>query len=208
MEEIQDFDKWINEQTIPVIEYYAVYDENSGEIKGIYPDHAASNEIYKVKIENSLAEDIFSGKVNTFFCWVDIEEQTFHVCLSKKLIKIDDVLHRIIEEKYSSQKDFDVYLTYERKQKKLIFELAEKHYGTKQNIHFPELKKKKSNWNGDLEMNFYITRYNDPNILNCIISIKIDDLFKNQKIIEEIELPEKFSVYTRRLLKEYRFEEI
>ena len=207
MDEVQDFDKWLTEQASPIVEYYAVYDNKTGEIKGIYPDHAAINEIYKVRIESSIAEDIFSDKINTFFCWVDLEDQNFCVSESKNLIKIDDVLHRIIEEKYSEEKNFDVYLTYVRKENKLIFELAEKHYGTKKNLFFPDLKRKKSNWSGELEMNFYITRYNDPNILNHIVSLKIEDLYKKQKVFEEINLPKKFSIYTRRLLKEYRFEE-
>jgi hypothetical protein len=208
MEEVQDFDKWITEQTASSVEYYAVYDEKSGEIKGIYPDHAATNEIYKVKIEANIAEDIFSGNINTFFCWVDLEDQTFQIGESKNLIKIDQLLHRIIEEKYSLEKNFDVYITYHREKQRLIFELAEKYYGTKKNLHHSDLKKKKSNWNGDLEMNFYVTRYNDPNILNYIISLKIDDLFEKEKIIEGVVLSEKFSIYTRRLLKEYRYEEL
>jgi hypothetical protein len=208
MEEVQDFDKWITEQASPIVEYYAVYDNNTGEIKGIYPDHAASNEIYKVKIESNIADDIFSGILNTFFCWVDLESQTFQIGESKNLIKIDQLLHRIIEEKYSTEKNFDVYITYHREEEKLIFELAEKYYGTKKNLHYSDLKKKKSNWNGDLEMNFYITRYNDPNVLNYVVSLKIDDLFEKQKVVEGVQLSERFSIYTRRLLKEYRYEEV
>lgn len=208
MEEVQDFDKWLIEQSSSIVEYYAVYDEKTGEIKGIYPDHAATNEIYKIKIESNIAEDIFLGNINTFFCWVDIEEQVFQIGESKNLIKIDQLLHRIVEEKYSKEKNFDVYITYQRNEERLVFELAEKHYGTKKNQYHPDLKKKKSNWNGDLDMNFYITKYNDPNILNYIVSLKIDDLFEKQKIIENIQLPEKFSIYTRRILKEYRYEEV
>jgi hypothetical protein len=208
MEEVQDFDKWLTEQTLPVVEYYAVYDDKTGEIKGIYPGHAAINETYKVKIESNIAEDIFAGTLNTFFCWVDLEDQTFQIGESTNLIKIDQLLHRVIEEKYSIEKNFDVFITYQRKNEKLIFELSEKYYGTKKNHYYPDLKKKKSNWNGDLEMTFYITRYNDPNILNQIVSFKIDDLVEKQKIVEKVSLPEKFSIYTRRLLKEYRYEEI
>jgi hypothetical protein len=51
-------------------------------------------------------------------------------------------------------------------------------------------------------MNFFITDYNDPNVLFEIVSVRIKDLVGKSKIFKNIEY-KKFSVYTRRLFKNY-----
>ena len=57
-------------------------------------------------------------------------------------------------------------------------------------------------WDGDTVMDFYITEYNDPNLTLETVSVKINELVGKSKIIENISY-ENFSVYTRRLFKNY-----
>jgi hypothetical protein len=60
-------------------------------------------------------------------------------------------------------------------------------------------------WDGDTEMIFLVTDYNDPNVLMQMISIRVGDITENTKSFN-IELPNKFSVYTRRIFDKYIFE--
>ena len=64
------------------------------------------------------------------------------------------------------------------------------------------IKKRKIVWDGDTEMQFFITEYNDPNLLFEVVTVKINDLIGKYISIEGINYP-KFSVYTRRLFKNY-----
>ena len=52
-------------------------------------------------------------------------------------------------------------------------------------------------------MSFLITDYNDPNILYKMVSLTVSDLVEKKKIFKDIELPDRFSVYTRRIFKNY-----
>ena len=54
-------------------------------------------------------------------------------------------------------------------------------------------------------MQFFITEYNDPNLLFETVSVTINDLTGNHKLITGFNYP-KFSVYTRRLFKNYVIE--
>ena len=42
-------------------------------------------------------------------------------------------------------------------------------------------------WDGDTQMNFFITDYNDPNVLYQIISVKIKDLIGKSKTFKNID---------------------
>jgi hypothetical protein len=70
------------------------------------------------------------------------------------------------------------------------------------------LSPKKVHWSGETELLFFLTEYNDPNYLIYSIPVRLNELIKQQKIVNNIVLPEKFSVYTRRLFKNYIVEEI
>ena len=67
------------------------------------------------------------------------------------------------------------------------------------------IKKRNIVWDGDTEMQFFITEYNDPNLLFETVSVTINDLTGNHKLITGFNYP-KFSVYTRRLFKNYMIE--
>jgi hypothetical protein len=131
---------------------------------------------------------------------VDINSNTVEVAEIQSMYKIDDILHRIISSKYSDIEKPDVYLTHSKKNRTLKIELGKEFGGTKN----PKIPYRQRNiiWDGDTVMDFYITEYNDPNLTLETVSVKISELVGKSKIIENISY-ENFSVYTRRLFKNY-----
>lgn len=188
MEKVIDFDQWYLNHKI-VIEYWAVYDPDTGKVKGIYPNESADEFQNKIKIPSDIAEDIGNGKISLANCFIDFESDTLEITEIKSLIKIDDLLHRIIEKKYAGIDHPDLIVSYDNK--KLTFRLSD-HAKGKKRIHY----------NGDTLMDFYITEYNDPNMLYKKISIKLDDL-KNQDKHFDFRCDKRFSIFTRRIFKNY-----
>jgi len=202
MEKITDFDQWVMEYVPPKVEYVAVYDPNTGIVSSVGPSHAFVDEKYKVPVDHELAESIINAEVKISSCVVNINSHTIEVAEVKNVYKIDDVLHRIISKEYSDSKSPEVYLTHNLEKKTLRIELSEEFGGTRK----PEIavKKRKVVWDGDTEMHFLITDYNDPNLLFETISVKINELAGKAKTIKFNH--SKFSVYTRRLFKNYVIE--
>ena len=200
MEKILDFDQWYLNWKPPVIEYVAVFDSQTGAVLSVGPSHAFVNEKYKVPIDQETAESIISAEIKIDSCVIDINSNKLEVAEIKSVFKLDNVLHRIISIEYTDQKNSDIYLTYNSKNKSLKIELSTEFGGTK--IPVVPVKKRRIVWDGDTEMNFFITDYNDPNVLFEIISVRIKDLVGKAKIFKNIEY-KKFSVYTRRLFKNY-----
>jgi hypothetical protein len=83
-------------------------------------------------------------------------------------------------------------------------ELTEEFYGTKKvPKKYHPISKRKVIWSGETAMSFLITDYNDPNILYKMVSLTVSDLVEKKKIFQDIELPDRFSIYTRRIFKNY-----
>ena len=193
-QELMDFDEWIKLPSNQV-EYFAKFNQENGSLLGIYPSHAAQDIVNKIQIDEDVAAQIASGKENLFSYQVDLPTKKL-VKISKfsthSLIKIDDVLHRVIDKKWSKITDPDVVISYSKENKSLTFSMNNKY-------------SKNIIWDGETEMIFLVTDYNDPNVLMQMISIRVGDITENTKSFH-IELPEKFSVYTRRILDKYIFE--
>lgn len=201
MEEIIDFDQWLVNYKPQEITYVAVYDPQTGAVKSVGPSHAFENETNKISIDNEIAESIIEGKIKISSCVIDPSEQTLEIAEVKNIFKIDDVLHRIINKKYSDIEKNDLYLTYNKKNKTLKIELSEELRGTKKlPKKFQPVKVKKVVWDGETQMDFLITDYNDPNLLFEMFSVKINDLIEKSVTIKNIDYTD-FSVYTRRLFK-------
>jgi hypothetical protein len=200
MEKILDFDQWYLNWKPPVVEYVAVFDSQTGAVLSVGPSHAFVDEKYKVPIDKETAESIISAEIKIDSCVIDINSNKLEVAEIKSVFKLDNVLHRIISIEYTDQKNSDIYLTYNSKNKSLKIELSTEFGGTK--VPVVPVKERRIVWDGDTEMNFFITEYNDPNVLFEIISVKIKDLVGKSKIFKNIEY-KKFSVYTRRLFKNY-----
>jgi len=188
VEEMIDFDQWYLNHKIEIT-YWAVYDPETGKVKGIYPNESADSYKNKIKIDKDTAEAIGEGKISLANCYIDLESDTLEITEVKSLLKIDDILHRIIDSNWSAIEDPDLKIIHNKN--KLCFALNEK---TK--------NKKRIHYNGDTVMNFYITDYNDPNILFEKFDIQLNTL-KESDITFEVDLPTKFSVYTRRIFKKY-----
>jgi hypothetical protein len=200
MAEMIDFDQWYINWKPSLVEYVAVFDPLTGAVLSVGPSHAFINEKHKVPIDKDTAESIISAEVKIDSCIININSNTLEVAEIRSVFKIDNVLHRIISVEYANDTNADIYLTYNSKNKSLKIELSTEFGGTK--VPIVPIKERRIVWDGDTEMNFFITDYNDPNVLFEIISVKIKDLIGKSKTFKNIDCTQ-FSVYTRRLFKNY-----
>lgn len=187
---LKDFIDWMQSLPIPEIKYYAVFDPADGKILGIYPDHSCTEFINKIEVDEEIAYSVLEGKTLLNSYIVNTENNSLEIIENKSLTKIDDVLHRIIDQSWTDISDPDVTITVTTKKVKIT--LSEKYY-----------KSRKIYWDGSTEMLFLITDYNDPNSLHDTISITIDRLFEKKNLEFELNLPKDFSIYTRRIFKNY-----
>ena len=203
IETIEDFEKWIAEYRPAPTVYVAVFDPTTGKVISIGPEFAFPKEINKVVVDSNLAESIINAEIQIENCMIDISSGNLEIAELKTLIKLDDVLHRIISTEYSAVTKPDVYLTYTKRTKTLKIQLSQELGGTKKSK--TEEKRRNFVWDGSTEMNFLITAYNDPNILYQTHVITINDLVGKTVTIKNIDF-DHFSVYTRRLFKNYVIE--
>lgn len=201
--EMIDFDEWLANFKPEPMTYVAVFDPETGAVKSVGPSHAFREEKNKITLDQETAEAIINCEIMIHKCFVDLESETLEIAETKSIFKIDDVLHRIISTKYSNIDRPDVYLTYTAKTKTLKIQLSEELGGTKRVKG--EAKKRRVVWDGETTMDFLITEYNDPNLIFEMFSVKINDLIGKTKTVKDIDY-EKFSVYTRRLFKNYVIE--
>lgn len=201
METKVDFDEWLETYTPQEPQYVAVFETLTGAVKSVGPSHAFENENNKIFVDRELAESIIAGIVKIGSCIVDPSSNTLEISEVKNIFKIDDVLHRIISKQYSTVEKNDLYVIYDSSEKTLIIELSEEYGGTKLlSDKFQPVMVKKIIWDGDTEMDFLITEYNDPNILYQMISVKISSLIGSRVVFHDVNYTD-FSVYTRRLFK-------
>lgn len=188
MEELKNFDEWIEDYKPAEIGYSAVYEPTTGKIISVGPTVAFANEKSKTMMDPDLAEKVISGKIPLHHCYVDLDSMTVEISETKSIYKVDDVLHRIIDIEYSTESKHDVVLSYDRQQGKLEIKISED---------------KKLHYNADTDLIFYMTDYNDPNILYQTIKMKI---MESSKIYSLEKLPERFSIYTNRVFRKYAIE--
>jgi hypothetical protein len=203
MEQIVDFDDWMTNYQPPHVKYIATYNPETGQVLSVGPSHAFESEKYKIEIDKELAESIINAEIKIHQCLVDFDSNTLAFSEIKSVYKIDDVLHRVISKEYFKEEKPDVYLSYSLKNKMLTIQLSEELGGTKKIKS--SISKRAIIWNGDTEMKFLVTDYNDPNLIFEMFSVKINELIGKTKTINNITY-NKFSVYTRRLFKNYVIE--
>lgn len=200
MEKLIDFDTWYADFKPPPIEYVAVFNPNTGSVISVGPSHAFKDEKHKIPVDQELAESIINAEIKINSCIVDINSNTIEIAEIKNVYKIDDVLHRIISVDYSNIKKPDIYLNYDSKKKSLKIELSKEYGGTFNPKSY--FKKRNIIWDGDTKMDFFITDYNDPHVHFQTISVKINELIGKSLTVKFINY-DNFSVYTRRLFKNY-----
>jgi len=187
-----DFDEWLANYKPPEIKHYAMFDTTTGEVTGLYPSTALPDTENFVSVDVETAHLINEGKVSLNSCFVDIASGSFEIAEIKRLTKIDDVLHRIMDRMYAELLEPDVLVT--QKDNSLTFMISKKY------------KTRKIHWAENTEMSFLITEYNDPNIVKHTIKFSISDLIKNKQIFKDLNLDKKFSIYTKRLFPVYLFD--
>jgi broad-specificity NMP kinase len=189
---IKDFIEWMQSLPVQEIKYYAVFDPSTGAVSGIYPDHSCPDTPSKIEVDDEIAQSVLEGKTQLSSYVVDIDDNSLEIVENKSLTKIDDVLHRIIERQWSNIENPDISIVVNKANSKLRIQLSKKFY-----------QSRKIYWDGSTEMLFLITDYNDPNGLHDTISITINELFDRETAEFEIDFPAEFSVYTRRIFKNY-----
>jgi hypothetical protein len=200
MEKIEDFDNWFSHYKLPPVKFVAVFNPDTGAVISVGPSHAFKDQKHKISVDKEMAESIINAEIKIDNCVVDMNSNTLEVAEIKSVYKIDDVLHRVISKKDSEIKKPDIYIKYDSKLAILKIEMSTEFGGTRKAR--AGIKKRKIVWDGDTEMQFFITEYNDPNLLFRIVSVTINDLIGKCVLIEGINYP-MFSVYTRRLFKNY-----
>ena len=204
MEEIIEFEDFVKNIQLPELTYSATFNPTTGAVVSVGPSHAFVNEQNTISLDKETAEQIIDGTIKVNSCFVDITGGKLEIAEIQSVYKIDDVLHRIIEKKWSAITKPEIYISYDRIKKTLTIELTEEYFGTKKvPKKYHPISKRKVIWSGETEMSFLITDYNDPNILYKMVSLTVSDLVEKKKIFKDIALPDRFSVYTRRIFKNY-----
>ncbi len=207
MEEIDQFNDFLSKIKLPEITYMAKFNPDTGAVEAVGPSHAFENQDHKIEIDQDTAELIIEGKIKLSSCFVDQRENKFEIAEIQSIIKIDDVLHRVVDLKWSDIDRPDIYILYDSEKKTLKFQLTEEFHGTKKMPEkYQPVVRRNVLWSGETEMDFLITEYNDPNILFKMISFKISDLVGKTKTFKNISCPHRFSIYTRRIFKNYVME--
>lgn len=189
------FDDWIKTLEIPEESYFFEFD-SEGNVLALHPGQTVSEIKNKIQVDNSIALAIYEQGETLRHYKVDvISGRVIKVNLASitGLHKIDDVLHRVIDKRWSNVIKPDIAIEYNRQESLLTFKIN------------PLLKTVE--WQGDQEMVFLITEYNDPNVLQEMISFNVNELVKYPQRIK-VDLPKKFSIYTRRIFDKYTYEDI
>jgi hypothetical protein len=192
--DLAPFDEWIKTLEVPEETYFFEFDLD-GNVIALHPGPAVDHIKNKIQVDLDVALGIYDRGETLRHYKVDvISGRVIKVNLASitGLTKIDDVLHRIIDKKWSKISKPDVSIEYARADALLTFKIN------------PLLKT--IEWQGDQDMIFLITEYNDPNVLQEMISFNVNELVKYPQRFT-LTLPEKFSIYTRRIFDKYTYED-
>jgi hypothetical protein len=188
------FDEWIKTVEVPEETYFFEFDLD-GNVIALHPGPDVDHIKNKIQIDLDVALGIYDRGETLRHYKVDvISGRVIKVNLTSitGLSKIDDVLHRVIDKKWSKISKPDVSIEYNRTDSLLTFKIN------------PLLKT--IEWQGDQDMVFLITEYNDPNVLQEMISFNVNELVKYPQRFT-LTLSEKFSIYTRRIFDKYTYED-
>ena len=191
--DLAPFDEWIKTLEVPEETYFFEFDLD-GNVIALHPGPEVDHIKNKIQVNLDIALAIYEQGETLRHYKVDVtSSRVIKVNLASitGLTKIDDVLHRVVDKKWSKISKPDVSIEYNKADALLTFKIN------------PLLKT--IEWQGDQDMIFLITEYNDPNVLQEMISFNVNELVKYPQRIN-IDLPNKFSIYTRRLFDNYTFE--
>jgi hypothetical protein len=192
--DLAPFDEWIKTLEVPEETYFFEFDLD-GNVLALHPGPGVDHIKNKIQVDLDVALGIYEKGETLRHYKVDVVSgRVIKVNLASitGLTKIDDVLHRVIDKKWSKVSKPDVSVEYDRAEALLTFKIN------------PLLKT--IEWQGEQDMVFLITEYNDPNVLKEMISFNVNELVKYPQRFT-LELPEKFSIYTRRIFDKYTYED-
>jgi hypothetical protein len=192
--DLAPFDEWIKTLEVPEETYFFEFD-TEGNVVALHPGPAVDHIKNKIQVDLDVALGIYERGETLQHYKVDvISGRVIKVNLASitGLTKIDDVLHRVVDKKWSKISKPDVRIEYSRAEALLTFKIN------------PLLKT--IEWQGDQDMVFLITEYNDPNVLQEMISFNVNELVKYPQRFT-LTLPKKFSIYTRRIFDKYTYED-
>ena len=192
--DLAPFDEWIKTLEVPKETYFFEFDAD-GNVIALHPGSSVDHIKNKIQVDLDVALGIYERGETLRHYKVDvISGRVIKVNLASitGLTKIDDVLHRVVDKKWSNVLKPDVSIEYSREDALLTFKIN------------PLLKT--IEWQGDQDMVFLITEYNDPNVLREMINFNVNELVKYPQRFT-LALPEKFSIYTRRIFDKYTYED-
>ena len=192
--DLAPFDEWIKTLELPEETYFFEFDD-AGNVIALHPGPLVDHIKNKIQVDLDIVLGIYERGETLRHYKVDvISSRVIKVNLASitGLSKIDDVLHRVIDKKWSKILKPDVSIEYNKEDTLLTFKIN------------PLLKT--IEWQGDQNMVFLITEYNDPNVLREMISFNVNELVKYPQQFK-LDLPKKFSIYTRRIFDKYTYED-
>jgi hypothetical protein len=193
--DLAPFDEWIKTVEVSEETYFFEFDLD-GNVIALHPGTVVEHIKNKVQVEVDVAIGIYERGDTLRHYRVDVTSgRVIKVNLASitGLHKIDDVLHRVIDKQWTNITKPDIAIEYSRTDSQLTFRIN------------PLLKTVE--WQGDQDMVFLLTAYNDPNILQEMITFNVNELVKYPQRYT-LNLPTKFSIYTRRIFDKYTYEEI
>jgi len=179
---------------IPKIEFYAIYNEFTGQVTGVYPDHAAIDIVYKVKIDDELADLLLQSKLSLTACFVDLIDKTVTIIQPTSAKKSYDPLQRIADIKYADIVDPDVIIHYDSNSRYIAFNLADR------------LKNNVLQLGNNIELSFIVCSYNDPHKIYQLIKFPLSDLLEATKYVRYNYYDDTFSMFTSKIFKKYLIE--
>ncbi len=189
---------------MPSVVFMAAYNPSTGEILSVGPKEAFIDVDDKFEIDADTAENIISGRMRLSACSVNLELNELVIVETINVSKIDDVLHRISLQKWTENDAPEIFITYYAESEKLKFQLSELYFGTKKlKKKYQPVTPKLPRWPGDTELLFMVTAYNDPHEIYEVVKVTINELKGRSKTFNDINLPDKFSIFTRRVFKNY-----
>jgi hypothetical protein len=192
--DLAPFDEWIKTLEVPEETYFFEFDLD-GNVIALHPGPSVDHIKNIIQVDLDVALGIYDRGETLRHYKVDVVSgRVIKVNLASitGLTKIDDVLHRVIDKKWSKISKPDISIEYDRADALLTFKIN------------PLLKT--IEWQGDQDMIFLITEYNDPNVLQEMINFNVNELVKYPQRFN-LTLPEKFSIYTRRIFDKYTYED-
>ena len=184
MEEMT-LEQWVKNYKIQ-IKYFASYD-HLGNISLVFGSEQTDLiDDNTIEIDKDLAMSIINGEKNIFSYKIDILNRKIYE-IKKEQISIKQSLYRIGQDKWSKIVDPDIFIFCNINENSLTFKLSST---------FTHLQNTNS-----CNLLFYITDYNDPDVLRSTVNIDFLKLVDRELVFDNIDLSGNFSIFTKPLFK-------